>query len=741
MLRRLLLALFVLLLVPLGAARPVSAATYIIYDDALASGWQNYSWAATDLRAAAPARGAAAISVTYGAAPPYQGLFLAHPDTPTAGYTRLRFALHGGSTGRQLIQVYAKLADGSDGPKVALAPLAAGAWTDVQLELADLGAANTTIAGITWQDRSGGAQPAFFVDDIALVAAISPDGPVLAEGSIQPRAAPADGATGIVLRARVSDAQGLGDIAAVTVDATAIGRGTLALRDDGRNADGAAGDGQYGAVTTVAGGRAAGEHMLLATARDRAGNEGFVSLGAFVVLGAPGGGVTAALPQRIGYGTNDWNEQAAQDWQGGSGVAWDYVYQYLTYEWYVDGWGGDYVGRFVRYAWDRGNVPVVSVYLMLGVPPASGEGAAQYVEKLQSPATVQQYLAALGEAARQARGTRPVIFHLEPDFYGYMQSYTRSPDRPAGVRPDDPSSIVVALPADLNAAGYPDTLAGFGRRMVDLVHEQAPNALVAPHASAWATGLEPSAVTPAQVAVLARDTAAFMDAMGGAQADLLFVEWSDRDAGSGLRPWWDDTDRSLPRPARALLWQNALSRAAGKRLMLWQVPVGNMALDDTCGRYRDNRAAYVFRQPRALWDSGVLTVLFGAGAACMTSPSGDGGVLRDQAAAAYAPPSAPSELVLEAVGEYDVLLRWRGVDDADLWGYRVRLASRDGHGIAEWRVGPVTHTRVPVPLAGTWDISVAAYDAMGTLGADAPGVRVATSVNAPGSVYVPMALR
>ena len=31
-------------------------------------------------------------------------------------------------------------------------------------------------------------------------------------------------------------------------------------------------------------------------------------------------------------------------------------------------------------------------------------------------------------------------------------------------------------------------------------------------------------------------TAAFIDAMGGAQADLLVVEWSDRDAGSGLAP-------------------------------------------------------------------------------------------------------------------------------------------------------------------------------------------------------------
>ena len=293
-----------------------------------------------------------------------------------------------------------------------------------------------------------------------------------------------------------------------------------------------------------------------------------------------------------------------------SGVPWNYVYQYITYDWYVNGWGGNFVGRFVNQAWSKGYVPLISVYMILELPPTCGESATCYATKLQNATAVSTYLAALQEAARQAQGTHPVIFHLEPDFYGYMQQLSNSDERPAGVQPDDPSSYPVAL----NVAGYPNTLAGFGRRMVDVIHATAPNALVAPAASMWATNGDPNSVTVSQVISMGQRTAAFIDAMGGAQSDLLVAEWSDRDAGSGLRPWWDDTNLTLPRPTRAILWENALSAAAHKRLMLWQMPVGNMSLDNTCDHYRDNRAAYAFQHPRDLFDAGVFAVLFGGGA-------------------------------------------------------------------------------------------------------------------------------
>lgn len=742
---RLLLALLLVAWLALSGHPPsASAAAHIIYDDALASGWQDFSWATVDLAAPAPARGSASIAVTYGADPPYQGLLLGHAAISTAGYSKLRFFLHGGSAGGQQIQLRVKYEDGTDSDPVAIPPPAAGAWSEVTVPLDALGAADTLITGLILQDRTGGAQPTFYVDDITLEEDLDPNGPTLSDGLVRPAAAPAGARAGVVLQVRVADPQGSADIVAVTVDATGLGRGTLTLRDDGRSNDGAAGDGVFGALTSVAAGVPPGEHLLVAQARDRAGNRASLQLGAFTVLGPAGGAVPPGLPARPAYGTNDWDESAALDWQGSSGVPWDYVYQYITYDWYVNGWGApgqsareaDYVGRFVRYAWGKGYVPVLSVYLMLGVPPATGEGGEQYAQKLQNPGTVASYLAALREAAHQARGERPVIFHLEPDFYGFMQAYSRSPTRPEGVVPDDPSSIPVAL----NVDGYPDTLAGLGEHMVDLIRAEAPNALVAPHASMWATGREPNAVPPGEVIDLARDTAAFIDAMGGSEADLLFVEWSDRDAGSGLRPWWDDTNRTLPRPARAVLWENALSAAAGKRLVLWQVPVGHMGLDDTCGRYRDNRAAYAFSHPRDLFDAGVIGVLFGAGAECMTAPSTDGGVLRDQAAAAYAPPAAPTGLILERVTEYTAELRWQANVEPDLWGYQLILESETGSTFIE-DVGPATSASVTIPRAGTWRVSLVAYDAMGNLSPRSAAISVTTSVNPPGSVYLPLTFR
>jgi hypothetical protein len=712
------------------------AAPQSIYADSLAAGWVDYSWANVNLAATAPVHaGSKSIAVTYGA---WQGLFLHHPGVATAGYTKLSFFIHGGSAGGQRLQIYAVRASdtGSNhGPEVALPQPAANAWTQVQVPLAGLGAANTTITGITWQDATGGAQPILYIDDISLASDESPDGPTLSAGTLLPRAARADGITGVVVQVRVADPQGLADITSVSLDASALGRGSLALRDDGRSNDGAAGDGVYGATFTVAPGTLTGEQLLLVSAQDQAGHRASLGLGAFDVLGPGGGSIPAALPQRIGWGTNEWSETAGADWQVNSGVPWDYVYQYITYEWYSDPghWGGDFVGRFARQAWNKGYVPVISAYLILGTTPTCGESATCYAQKLQNATAVGNYLAALKMAASEARGSKPVIFQIDPDFYGFMQQFKYSSGK---ANPDDPSSYPVAL----NVAGYPNNLAGFGRRIVDLIHSTAPNALVAPHASMWATNGDPNSVTAGDVAGMAQRTAAFIGAMGGAQADLLFVEWSDRDAGSGLRPWWDDTDRVLPRPTRAILWENALSAASGKRLILWQVPAGNMSLDNTCDHYQDNRAAYAFSHPRDLVDAGVIGILFGGGASCMTAPSTDGGFIASQGAIAYAPPAAPVGLATDAVAGPTVLLHWGTNAENDRWGYRISYQLAGGGPTYSADVIRATPAKVVLPYAGSWRITIAAYDAMGRLSPQSAAVSVTTSVDAL-RVVVPLVRR
>ena len=717
----------------------VWAAPQIIYDDSLATGWVDYSWATVNLSATSPVHsGSNSIAVTTGA---WQGFYLAHPGASTLGFSQVRFFAHGGSAGGQQIQLYALRASdsgGGHGPAIAVPALTANTWTEIQIPLADLEATDTDLIGLVWQDRTGGSQPVFYLDDIALISDESPDGPVLSNGRLARSAAPADGSTGVVAQVQVTDPQGLADLAGLSLDATTLGRGQVALRDDGRSNDGAAGDGLFGAVFSVAPGTPPGEYSLVVSAQDQAGHSASLALGAFVVLTSPGGSVPSGLPAGPAWGSNQWSETPGDDWQVNSGVPWNYAYQYITYGW--EGWGGNFVGRFANQAWDKNYIPVISVYMMLGVPTDCGESPACYATKLQNASTISTYLTSLVRAAQEASGSKPVIFHLEPDFYGFMQQYNYS----QGVaQPDSPTNYPVAL----NVAGYPNNLAGFGRRMVDVIHQNAPNALVAPHASMWATGKDPNAVSAAEVTGLAQSAATFINAMGGAEADLFFVEWSDRDSGcSGIpqcdpqRPWWDDTNRTLPRVSRAVLWKNALSAAAGQRLILWQVPAGNMSLDDTCDHYRDNRPAYAFSHPRDLVEAGVLAVLFGAGATCLTSPSTDGGFIQAQGQIAYDPPATPTGLSAGSALGPTVPLHWAENSEPDLWGYRLTYSPAGGGAAISVDVGPANAASLLLPTAGQWQVTVAAYDAMGQLSPASSAVTVTTTVDAS-AVYLPLVVK
>ena len=330
-----------------------------------------------------------------------------------------------------------------NGPPVSVLLPQKNTWLEVQVALAELNPTNALVNGITWQDSSGGSQPTFYLDDIGLFSPQNPNAPQLSNGTMMPRSIPANGVTSLLVGARVTDPQGASDIASVTLDAISLGRGSISLLDDGRSNDGQANDGFYGAVLTIPPGTVLGEQRLLITALDKAGHPSTLSLGAVNILLSPGGSFPPGLPQRIGWGSNAWSETPGQDWQVNSGVPWDYVYQYITYGW--ESWGGSFVSRFVHQAWDKNFIPMVTVYMMLGVPPGCGEGGSCYAQKLQNSTTVQNYLDSLKRAAQEAQGTKPVIFNLEPDFYGSMQQLSNSDNRPPGIQPNDPGSYPVAL--------------------------------------------------------------------------------------------------------------------------------------------------------------------------------------------------------------------------------------------------------------------------------------------------------
>lgn len=143
-------------------------ADQVIYADALVNGWENWSWATTNLAATSPAHaGSRSISVSAGA---WQALYLHHAAFDSSHYTHLTFWIHGGSAGGQRLLVQAQL-NGAAQPAVTLTPLAANTWQQVTLSLASLGVASKpNLDGFWIQDSSGTTQPTFYVDDIALTA-------------------------------------------------------------------------------------------------------------------------------------------------------------------------------------------------------------------------------------------------------------------------------------------------------------------------------------------------------------------------------------------------------------------------------------------------------------------------------------------------------------------------------------------------------------------------------------------
>jgi hypothetical protein len=148
-----------------------------IYDEALAPGWENWSWATNDLASPAQANtGVVSIAVTPAA---YSALYLRSTPAPldTNGYLNFTFYVHGGATGGQVFQVQAIVNDAAQAA-VRVGPLAAGSWQKITVPLAALGADNrTNVNGFWLQEIAGVDSPTFYVDTIVLESGVPPTPP------------------------------------------------------------------------------------------------------------------------------------------------------------------------------------------------------------------------------------------------------------------------------------------------------------------------------------------------------------------------------------------------------------------------------------------------------------------------------------------------------------------------------------------------------------------------------------
>ena len=311
----------------------------------------------------------------------------------------------------------------------------------------------------------------------------------------------------------------------------------------------------------------------------------------------------------------------------GCGTAWWGAWQYDQDP------PGAFVRGFVADTETAGLVPMLTYYMIL---PASGvaEGAPEVTQAATDPYFLRRYLNDFRFLLRQI-GCHRALVHLEPDFWGYAQ---HAAIRAGGTAATLPAPVRIANPVD--CAGEADTVAGLGRCMVTMVRKWAPNARVGLHASGWASGFDCILNRDASldVAARARETADFLDPAGAASSDFVVVDIADRDAGwrqSAGRDTWINPTGALPSYAQAFTWSRALADRAGKPLLWWQVPVGNMSLPDQPNAWKDNKVEYFFGHPGDVVASGAIGMAFGAGASGQTTPETDGGLLWALAAALH----------------------------------------------------------------------------------------------------------
>lgn len=257
--------------------------------------------------------------------------------------------------------------------------------------------------------------------------------------------------------------------------------------------------------------------------------------------------------------------------------------------------------------WQGASRPRLSMFTYYVMKSAAGGEGNVELQAMNNADTLKRYLSDWRFLLKKV-GKERVILQIEPDLWGFVRGTNSDPHAV-------PAQVKKANPTD--CAWYEDSVAGLARCMIAMTRTYAPNASVGLHASPWnytATGN-------------AEETAKFMLALGAANGDFLTTDPSDRDAGwyaakYGTDTWWNDTKFST-----YLAWSKKLAESVGRPTLMWQVPLGNWAQNNTTNHWQDNKVDYLFSKVYDVAGSHVAAVLFGAGEGEQTSPETDGGNL------------------------------------------------------------------------------------------------------------------
>jgi hypothetical protein len=366
---------------------------------------------------------------------------------------------------------------------------------------------------------------------------------------------------------------------------------------------------------------------------------------------------------------------------------------------------GDFAKFYIQDSVANGIIPVFTYFMLLQSTPGGGSESDANFTNLNNTATMTSYYNDVKLFFQKAGAfpSQKVVLHVEPDLWGYMQQRATADDAKT-------VSARVSETGLSELAGLPSNVSGFARALVKLRDTYAPNVFLGYHISVWGTGNDIVLSNPpdATVDMLAGRAANFYKSLA-ANFDIAFAEFSDRDSafyqyvyGDGGSHWWDSED--FRRNVRFL---GGFSASAGKRIVMWQIPLGNMkmrAQNNTWGHYQDNRPEWLLddsaRTHLASYrDAGVVAYLFAGGAsgttcACdadndgVTNPAPiNGNTLASEAAPAG---SAPVQVM-------------RGTTPTLVSPY----AADDDGGFFRWKAwqyyqdGPMTLTITPPPAPPT----------------------------------------
>ena len=321
----------------------------------------------------------------------------------------------------------------------------------------------------------------------------------------------------------------------------------------------------------------------------------------FLVCAAP----AAALPP-LPHGWPTMMQIGLADSPGGAAALrrsapFGFRYQYLAggvntgQGWSTWNPDGAFASMYVQDSWAHHVVPVLTYYMLLQSSPKGDSEATTDLSHLGDAELMQAYWDDVRLLFQRVRGTQPVVVHVEPDLWGYLEQAND-----------------VALASS------------FAQQWVTLRDQLAPNVILAYHMSGWGTKHDIVYEKPsdATVRAYATQSAAFYNSLH-AKFDIAFEDFSDRDAGfyekvqGNPKTWFTPADFH-----RHLLYGATFVKLTGLRMVAWQIPLGNTVMraeDDTWGHYQDNRVQWLLgaggrAHLRAYANSGYAGFLFGGGA-------------------------------------------------------------------------------------------------------------------------------